>query len=434
MTAVRPLDWISEIETSLVELDEKPQFGVPAPLNWQQLEQDLRKTLHSKDLKITHASKGWVTSDQLFAGLGGKILPLIIDWSPLHVPVFFVTDQQNLKDLMAALFESEEAANFFYESSYVEAFYNYFASEMLCLLEKQQFASPLTPRLRLHSQEIREAIGDESCFTIDVGLALGRKHFWGKILLTESFRRSWKTYFAHRGPPQLSAEMKEKLRVEVGLEVAHSYLSLEEWKKVKRGDFVVLDHCSYDPLEHQGAVVLTLKQKPVFRGRLKDGGIKITNYPVYEEVSDAMEEELFDRNFDSEEEEEEDLYGDLDEDTDSEFDEEEEDIFTGLEPRKKPAKEEEKEKIEKKPPIAVKLAPREEGLSIAPTDLPIHLTVEVGRIHMTAGALMSLAPGNLLELNVSPEQGVDLVINGKKVGRGELIRMGDVLGVRILSL
>jgi flagellar motor switch/type III secretory pathway protein FliN len=29
---------------------------------------------------------------------------------------------------------------------------------------------------------------------------------------------------------------------------------------------------------------------------------------------------------------------------------------------------------------------------------------------------------------------VDLVINGKKVGRGELIRMGDLLGVRILSL
>jgi flagellar motor switch protein FliN len=429
MTAPRPLDWITEIEASLVELEEKPQFGLPAPFDWRQLEREIQQLVGHPELKLSHTVKGWVTSNQLFAGIGGRLFPLTIEWSPLQAPSFFVTDEQNLKDLMSDLFESEEAANFFYESPYVLGFYNYFAAEMLRLLSIQPFASPLTPRLGPHPEEIRQIIGEESCFVIDIALSLRGKNFWGRILLPERFRHDWKTYFAHLSPPPLSEEMKEKIKVEIGLQVAHSRLSFKEWQKVKKGDFVVLDHCSYDPLERKGAVVLTINQKPVFRGRFKDGEIKITNYPVYEEVSDAMQKESFGKSF-GPEDEEEDLYGGLSEDEESEFEEEEEDIFAGLEPHKEPLKEKEAKKI----PEAAEPAHAEEGPALSLAELPVHLTVEVGRIHMTASALMNLAPGNLLELNVSPEQGVDLVINGKKVGRGELIRMGDVLGVRILSL
>jgi flagellar motor switch protein FliN len=421
MTAVRPLNWIKEIEASLIALDEKPQFPIPQPLNFQQLEHDLQQLVGRSDLKLLHHSKGWVSSDQLFAGLGEKLHPLTIEWTPVEPPSLFVTDQQNLKDLISLLLQSEEGGNFFYESPYLQSFYAYFAVEVLRLLMKQPFSSPLTPRLGPlpEEKEIREITGEESCFVIDIGLSLGGKNFWGKLLLSESFRREWKSYFAYLGPPSLSEEMKEKLNVEISLEVAHTRLGFEEWKKIKRGDFIVLDHCSYDPLEHKGGVALTLKQRPIFRGRLKEGGIKITSYPAYEEVSEAMEKNSFEKNF-GPDDVDEDLYGDLGEDEESEFDEEEEEVFTSLEPQKEPLKPKE--------------APAEEGPSISAADLPVHLTVEVGRIQMTAKELMALAPGNLIELNVSPEQGVDLVINGKKVGRGELIRMGDILGVRILSL
>jgi flagellar motor switch protein FliN/FliY len=47
---------------------------------------------------------------------------------------------------------------------------------------------------------------------------------------------------------------------------------------------------------------------------------------------------------------------------------------------------------------------------------------------------MNLQPGNLLELNVHPEQGVDLVVNSKKIGHGELLKIGDTLGVRVLEI
>jgi len=44
-----------------------------------------------------------------------------------------------------------------------------------------------------------------------------------------------------------------------------------------------------------------------------------------------------------------------------------------------------------------------------------------------------LSPGNVIELGVQPEQGVSLVIDGKVVGRGELLQVGDILGVKILE-
>ncbi len=422
MTTERPLDWIREIDASLVELDEKPQFGLPAAFDWHSLEKEFRDLFGRYQLQVSHEVKGWVTSDQLWQGMGGKLLPISIEWSPIQSPSFFVTDEHNLKELMADLFASKEAAAFFYSSPLVQGFYYYFATEVLHVLEKQKFTSPLTPRLGPDTDDIQDILGEQSCFVIDVSLSLNAKNYWGRVILSENFRRDWKSYFALLGPPPLSEEMRQKVMGDLSLEVAHARMKLEEWKEVKTGDFVLLDHCSYDPEEHKGGVVLTLKQKPVFRGRFKEGGIKITNYPVYEEVSDAMEEEPFSPE---EEEEGEDLYGDVDKETELE---EEEDLFEDLEVKEESLQE------PSESPLKTELAPSEEGPSITAEELPIHLIVEVGRLRMTAQELMTLAPGNLLELKVSPEQGVDLVVNGKKVGRGELMRMGDVLGVRIISL
>ena len=53
---------------------------------------------------------------------------------------------------------------------------------------------------------------------------------------------------------------------------------------------------------------------------------------------------------------------------------------------------------------------------------------------MTIEQLLKLEPGNLLEIDIHPENGVDLTINGKIVGKGELIHIGEAIGVRVLEL
>ncbi len=66
--------------------------------------------------------------------------------------------------------------------------------------------------------------------------------------------------------------------------------------------------------------------------------------------------------------------------------------------------------------------------------LPITLCVEVARLKMSLDKVLALQPGNILELHVLPEQGVTLTASGKAVARGELVQLGNVLGVKITEL
>lgn len=75
-----------------------------------------------------------------------------------------------------------------------------------------------------------------------------------------------------------------------------------------------------------------------------------------------------------------------------------------------------------------------ENTPIQADQVPVAIIAEIGRLEIPIRQLLQLEPGNMLDINIHPERGVDLTINGKLIGRGELIRVGDVLGVRILKL
>ncbi len=67
-------------------------------------------------------------------------------------------------------------------------------------------------------------------------------------------------------------------------------------------------------------------------------------------------------------------------------------------------------------------------------DLPLRLTCELGRLDLTLGELCELGEGSVLPLGRRPERAVDLVINGRRMGLGRLVTIGDDLGVQIERL
>ena len=151
MTAAPPLDWIAEIDATLMDLEEKPQFGHAPSLDWVRFEKNLQKLFNQPHLKVTHQAKGWMASHHLLEGLGKEIMPLSVAWAPLHIPSFFVTDSAHLKTLIVELFETEEGAQYFYDTSLTEGFYYYFAAEMLHQLVKLHFSAPFgTPFRGIH--------------------------------------------------------------------------------------------------------------------------------------------------------------------------------------------------------------------------------------------------------------------------------------------
>jgi type III secretion protein Q len=67
-------------------------------------------------------------------------------------------------------------------------------------------------------------------------------------------------------------------------------------------------------------------------------------------------------------------------------------------------------------------------------DLPVRLVFEVGRVELSLGELQRLAPGALVPLARPLDEPLDIIANGRRLGRGTLVQIGESLGVRIVSL
>jgi type III secretion protein Q len=67
-------------------------------------------------------------------------------------------------------------------------------------------------------------------------------------------------------------------------------------------------------------------------------------------------------------------------------------------------------------------------------ELAMKLVFEVGRFEMSLGDLRTLGPGHVFSLDRDPEQSVDIVVNGRRIGSGQLVRVGERLGVKVLRL
>ncbi len=67
-------------------------------------------------------------------------------------------------------------------------------------------------------------------------------------------------------------------------------------------------------------------------------------------------------------------------------------------------------------------------------DLPVRLVFELGRAQLSLGELQRPGPGALVPLGRPPDEPLDIMANGRRLGRGTLVQIGDSLGVRIVSL
>ncbi len=67
-------------------------------------------------------------------------------------------------------------------------------------------------------------------------------------------------------------------------------------------------------------------------------------------------------------------------------------------------------------------------------DLPLDVTVELGRTMMQLGEALALQPGSIIELNRLPGEPLDMHINERLVARGEVVVVNDSLGLRITEI
>jgi len=67
-------------------------------------------------------------------------------------------------------------------------------------------------------------------------------------------------------------------------------------------------------------------------------------------------------------------------------------------------------------------------------DVRINVSVEVGRVQMPVRQVMELGPGAVIELERSASEPVEIHANGRCIGRGEIVVVGEQFGVRVTEL
>lgn len=67
-------------------------------------------------------------------------------------------------------------------------------------------------------------------------------------------------------------------------------------------------------------------------------------------------------------------------------------------------------------------------------DIDLPLSVRFGETELTLHALTRLGPGSVIDLGRSPDDPVDVLVNGRLVARGEVVVVAGNYGVRILEV
>lgn len=442
--------WLRQVPAELHHLDETPLLGFPPAFPWKIFSEELGKSLQIPQLMISPGNLQWRSEAELLQGLGDRLKTLCITIGPLTGAVWWVMPEQGLTHLMHLLLNKDSSVRTeTIEESFSKAFYLFLAAEAANAFEKVGFDKKLIPTINKEA-----TLPNEACLGLDITIQIGSEPIYGRLLLSQTFRKSWMQFYTQQqqGLP-LSSPIADNLSVIVHLEAGKINLKPSEWKQLNPGDFVVLDSCSLEPDEDKGRVMLVINGSPFFRARIKQGSLKILEHPLYHEVNTPMEnppkhdEESFDDEHSDDadfEFDDDDLtphegetthdeateHNDSDVDHDFDLDISDEDVSKAHETKTETQSPPPPSKPQEKEPISTPAAKK--PLSV--DEIPLNVVIELGRIQMSVKKLLELQPGNTLDIDIHPESGVDMVVNGKRIAHGELLKIGDSLGIRILEL
>ena len=84
------------------------------------------------------------------------------------------------------------------------------------------------------------------------------------------------------------------------------------------------------------------------------------------------------------------------------------------------------------PALEAQPGPAPVSLDLAPVlDVPVELTVVLGRTTMTIRETLDMGPGSIVALDRMTGEPVDLLVNGQTIAHGEVVAIDEEFGLRI---
>lgn len=375
-----PFAWLKRISPELVRLDSIPLFGKAPPFEWERFGSLISSRFGVQPLTFRPLEQSWLESEALKQGLGPNLLVMPLSVSPLQGEVFWIMSRKDVSKLTSWLLNGKSKAKAFTSELLQEGFYRYLLLEALDVLQAMEPMKGFS--LQLNEEG---TLPESPAFCIDLEIGFDSNSCWGRLAIPSGFRKSWVHHFEISPHEFVPAELARQTALAIGIHTGSVLISLEEWEKIREGDFLLLDKGSYDPRKGTGTATLTLGQTPLFNVRVKQNKIELIDYAFTHE--ETMEQKA---------------------------------------PGNTPKHPHHQKPAESFPP--------DEAEVVSIKETPLLISVELARLRMSLEQLMHLNPGNFLELPIHPEQSVSLIANGQLVGRAELVHLGDTLGLRILEI
>jgi flagellar motor switch protein FliN/FliY len=67
-------------------------------------------------------------------------------------------------------------------------------------------------------------------------------------------------------------------------------------------------------------------------------------------------------------------------------------------------------------------------------DVPVEVTIELGRKMSRIGEILRLGPGSILELSKANGEPLDVYVNDRLIARGEAVVVGERYGIRLTEV
>lgn len=378
MENITHYSWLRKINKALLKLDHIPLLRTYAPFDFEKLSDHLKKKFSLKSVKIELSDTKWLSKDKIKMGLSDNVNYLSFTLSPLEGNVFLLMDLEDISKLTNELLPHKNKIKF---STVMlqESYFRFIALETLDILTQMNLFQDLSAKMVESTDPLRE---DALC--IDFKIQINDISCYARIAINSKFRKAWEEYFINN-PPLKALELAKTLDLVMSAELGYVKLNYQDLKKVKKGDFIVLDSINYDIKNNKGQVTLKLGETPLLLAKIKQNKIKIVDFAIYQEEPNMEEKKIVKEN-----------------------------------------KEEEETKIE--------VQEDKEFPTATLQNMPMTVIVEAARFKINLEKLMSLQPGNLIDLSIHPETYVNLCVNGQKIATAELVNLGETLGVRILDL
>lgn len=400
---------------------------------------DALSTLFGVEISLSPGEIKWRDNKDFYDGLVAPTLPLAFSLPGVKGSCSLLINRSDVELLMKESLHISLEQLLSEDPAFFDQFWLFASLEACAAAQGLETLRDLSPHLASPS-----SLDQKAYLSLDIEATIAKQKTLLRLFISPEFLESWKAL----KPPEKEEPFLKNVTLQVAVEAGRTFLSAKELPSFRSGDILIIDHPFIIPGSDKSRVYLTHRGKPLFRARLKDDGIKILEMPLQHEafiplgeMSMANQEPIPEElppieEFAPEEQPSEEVPAmapeeevEAGEETAPEGEEASEEQAApeekaAPEETLEPMTEEEVKEISKKATLVTKKP-------VKLQDIPLPVVVQLAEMTMTMGELADLQPGNLLNLDIRPEQGVSLVINGRVIATGELILVGENVGVRI---